>query len=152
MLQGRLRVPLSTSGIKLPQPVRAQLVEDLAASARLPAQGGAWPALDWVAQLGGAPLQSLVEEALADSPGLQLAAARLASARSAVALSRANRLPALGAGLSSTYQRYTETGLIPPPLAGEHKADTQLALNFSHGFDFWGKHDADLRARMCRWN
>lgn len=129
---------------------RPQPPSDLAASASLPAQGGAWPGLDWVAQLGGAPLRSLVEEALADNPGLQVAAARLASAQSAVALSRANRLPAVGAGLSSTYQRYTETGLIPPPLAGEYKADTQLALNFSYEFDFWGRHDADLRAALAQ--
>ena len=127
-----------------------QTPSNLPASASLPAQGGAWPTLDWVAPLGGAPLRALVEEALADNPGLQVMAARLASAQAAVDLSRANRLPTVGAGLSSTYQRYTETGLIPPPLAGEYKADTQLALNFSHELDFWGRHDAELRAALAQ--
>src|SRR6478672_11307522 len=69
-----------------------QTPSDLAASASLPTQGGAWPTLDWVAQLGGAPLRALVEEALTDNPGLQVTAARLASAQASVDLSGANRL------------------------------------------------------------
>ena len=129
------------------QPHSAQ---DYAASASLPAQGGAWPALDWPSQLGGAPLQALVDEALAGNPGLRNAAARVAAARAAAESSAANRLPTVGAGFSSTYQRYTETGLIPPPLAGEYKADTQLALNFGYEFDFWGRHESELRAALSQ--
>jgi NodT family efflux transporter outer membrane factor (OMF) lipoprotein len=129
---------------------RPQSLQDLAASASLPAQGGAWPALDWVAGIGGAPLQALVDEAMAGNPGLQGAASRIASARAAIEASGANRLPTVGAGLSSTYQRYTETGLIPPPLAGAYKADTQLALNFSYEFDFWGRHEAELQAALSQ--
>lgn len=129
---------------------RMQSPDKLAASASLPGQGGDWPALDWAAQIGGAPLQALVEEALAGNPGLQVAAARLAAARATIAASGANRLPTVGAGFSSTYQRYTETGLIPPPLAGEYKADTQLALNFAYEFDFWGRHDAEMRAALAQ--
>ena len=127
-----------------------QWPENLAASASLPAQGGAWPALDWASQIGGAPLQALVDEALSGNPGLQVAAARIAAARATVEASGANRLPTVGAGFSSTYQRYTETGLIPPPLAGEYKADTQLALNFNYEFDFWGRHEAELRAALSQ--
>jgi NodT family efflux transporter outer membrane factor (OMF) lipoprotein len=124
--------------------------QDYATSASLPAQGGAWPALDWAAQIGGAPLQALVDEALAGNPGLQVAATRVAAARAAVEASAANTLPTVGAGFTSTYQRYTETGLIPPPLAGEYKADTQLALNFNYEFDFWGRHEAELRAALSQ--
>lgn len=123
---------------------------DLAADASLPAQGGAWPALDWATQIGGAPLQALVDEAMAGNPGLQIAAARIAAARASIDASGANRLPTVGAGFSSTYQRYTETGLIPPPLAGEYKADTQLALNFNYEFDFWGRHEAELQAALSQ--
>ncbi|RZA23651.1 MAG: hypothetical protein EOP02_14610, partial [Proteobacteria bacterium] len=127
-----------------------QSPQNLSAAASLPAQGGAWPSLDWATRIGGAPLQALVDEAMAGNPGLQVAAARIASARAAVEASGANRLPTVGAGLSSTYQRYTETGLIPPPLAGEYKADTQLALNFNYEFDFWGRHEAELRAALSQ--
>ena len=129
---------------------RPLAADNLAASASLPDQGGTWPALDWATQLGGAPLQALVDEALADNPGLRVAAARIAAARATVEASGANRLPTVGAGFSTTYQRYTETGLIPPPLAGEYKADTQLALNFNYEFDFWGRHEAELRAALSQ--
>ena len=95
-------------------------------------------------------MQALVDEALSGNPGLQVAAARIAAARATVEASGANRLPTVGAGLSSTYQRYTETGLIPPPLAGQYKADTQLALNFNYEFDFWGRHEAELRAALSQ--
>nr|WP_314628209.1 efflux transporter outer membrane subunit [uncultured Noviherbaspirillum sp.] len=127
-----------------------QSPQKLSAATSLPGQGGAWPSLDWATRLGGAPLQALVDEAMAGNPGLQVAAARIASARAAIEASGANGLPTLGAGLSSTYQRYTETGLIPPPLAGEYKADTQLALNFNYEFDFWGRHEAELRAALSQ--
>ena len=122
----------------------------LAAGTSLPAQGGAWPTLDWATRIGGAPLQSLVDEAMAGNPGLQMAASRIAAARAAVETSGANRQPTVGAGFSSTYQRYTETGLIPPPLAGEYRADTQLALNFNYEFDFWGRHEAELQAALSQ--
>lgn len=127
-----------------------QSPQNLAASASLPAQGGAWPTFDWATQIGGTPLQALVDEALAGNPGLQVAAARIASARAAIEASGANRLPTVGASFSSTYQRFTETGLFPPPLAGAYKADTQLALNFNYEFDFWGRHEADLRAALSQ--
>jgi NodT family efflux transporter outer membrane factor (OMF) lipoprotein len=127
-----------------------QSPQSLPSGATLSAQGGAWPSLDWTTRIGGAPLQALVDEAMAGNPGLQVAAARIASARAAVEASGANRSPTVGAGLSSTYQRYTETGLIPPPLAGEYKADTQLALNFNYEFDFWGRHEAELRAALSQ--
>ena len=129
---------------------QTQSPANLAASVSLPAQGGDWPALDWAAQIGGAPLQALVEEAMADNPGLKIAATRIAAARATVEAAGANRLPTVGAGFSSTYQRYTETGLIPPPLAGEYKADTQLALNFNYEFDFWGRHEAELQAALSQ--
>ena len=59
-------------------------------------------------------------------------------------------LSAIGASFSSTYQRYTEHGIVPPPLAGQSKSDNQLALNFSYDFDFWGKHAAELRAAVSQ--
>lgn len=127
-----------------------QAAQNLATSASLPAQGGAWPTLDWATQIGGAPLQALVDEAMAGNPGLQAAATRIATARATVEASGASRLPTVGAGFSSTYQRYTETGLIPPPLAGKYKADTQLALNFNYEFDFWGRHEADLQTALSQ--
>jgi len=120
-----------------------------ATAATLPSQDGAWPDLSWPRTIGGAPLQALVDEALAGNPGLQIAAARVAAARAAAEASGAAEKPSVGAGFSSTLQRFTEHGMIPPPLAGTVESDNQLALNFSYDFDFWGKHRAELRAALA---
>jgi NodT family efflux transporter outer membrane factor (OMF) lipoprotein len=115
----------------------------------LPQQNGAWPDLSWPRTIGGAPLQALVDEALAGNPGLQIAAARVAAARAVTEATGAAEKPSVGAGFSSTLQRFTEHGLVPPPLAGTVESDNQLALNFSYDFDFWGKHRAELRAALA---
>ncbi|MFC6520535.1 efflux transporter outer membrane subunit [Undibacterium arcticum] len=123
---------------------------DYASAATLPSQGGQWPDASWVGHIGGAPLQILVDEALRGNPGLQIAAARVSAARAIADATGAATKPMLDAGFSSTYQRFTENGLIPPPLAGQYKSDNELALNFSYEFDFWGKHAAELRAALSQ--
>ena len=123
--------------------------EQYASAESLPDQGGAWPRQSWAGEFGGPALQALVDEGLAGNPDLQVAAARIASARAAVQAARAATLPTVGAGFSATYQRYTEHGLIPPPLAGTYQTDNELALNFSYDFDFWGRQAAQLRSALA---
>ena len=106
--------------------------------------------MNWPAQIGGAPLQKLVDEALLDNPGLQAAATRLDAAAALADATRAAAGPTVGASFSSIYQRYTESGIVPRPLAGARISDNQLALNFSYDFDFWGKHAAELRAVIAQ--
>ena len=116
----------------------------------LPGEGGAWPVFDWPSQIGGAALQALVNEALADNPGLKAAGTRLAAAQALAEGTRAAAGPTVGAGFTSTYQRYTEHGIVPPQLAGKVRSDNQLALSFAYDFDFWGRHAAELRAVLAR--
>ena len=125
-------------------------ITNLATTVSLPAQSGQWPTFDWPTQLGGTALQQLVDEALADNPGLQAAATRLDAAAALADATGAVAGPTIGAGFSSIYQRYTKNGIIPPPLAGKRKSDNQLLLNFSYDFDFWGRHAAELRAVMAQ--
>ncbi|HYD80243.1 MAG TPA: efflux transporter outer membrane subunit [Paucimonas sp.] len=127
---------------------RLQSPDSYAAAASLPAQGGEWPRQTWVADIGGAPLQALVDEALAGNPGLRVAASRLTAARSLSDTAAAAGRPSVDASFSSTYQRYSENGQAAPSLAGRRKSDNELALNFSYEFDFWGKHSAALRAAV----
>jgi len=115
----------------------------------LPGQGGEWPRQTWASELGGTELQALVDEALRSNPSLQAAAARVASARAMARAAAATRLPTVGASASSTYQRYTEHGLIPPPLAGNYESDNELALSLSWDLDFWDQHGAQLRAALA---
>ena len=116
----------------------------------LPDQGGSWPDAQWASEFGGPALQALVDEALAGNPGLQAAAARVAAARAATELTTAGSLPTLGGSFSATRQRYTENGIVPPPLAGAIETDSQLALNFRYDFDFWGKNGAALRSAISQ--
>lgn len=125
-------------------------VRDIGSDASLPAEGGQWPDLGWAIGIGGAPLQALIDEALAGSPSLHVTEARVNAARAVVESARAAAGPTIGAGFTSTRQRYTENGLVPPPLAGQYATDSLLALNFSHDFDFWGRHDAALRAALAQ--
>ena len=124
--------------------------DSLASTVTLAGQGGVWPSLDWPQRIGGTALQKLVDEALADNPGLKAAAARIAAARAVVEGTRAAAGASVGGSFSSTLQRYTEHGIVPPPLAGAVKSDNQLTLNFSYDFDFWGRHAAELRAVLAR--
>ena len=118
---------------------------EFATASSLPGQGGKWPAQDWAGGIGGAALQDLVDEALAGNPNLKAAQARIDAARAMTEAAGAARKPTVGAAASDTYQRFTEYGLIPPPFAGEYYSDVELGLNFSYDFDFWGKHDAEIR-------
>jgi NodT family efflux transporter outer membrane factor (OMF) lipoprotein len=91
-----------------------------------------------------------VDEAAGNHPSLQLAAARVSAARAYVEATGADRLPTVGASLDSTYQRFTEHGLIPPPLAGASISDNQLALNVSYEVDFWHRHASELRSALSQ--
>lgn len=121
---------------------------DYATTSSLPEQRGQWPDASWAQTIGGASLQALVDEAIAGNPNLQVAAARVAGAKAAADAAGANARPSWSLNGSSTYQRYTEHGIFPPPLAGAYKSDNELSLNFSYDFDFWGKHAAELRSAL----
>ncbi|HTD03195.1 efflux transporter outer membrane subunit [Undibacterium sp.] len=138
---------VSFSGIES----NAQLKSAVASSANaLPNQTGAWPDASWAQTIGGKPLQELIDAAIADNPSLQVAAARVAAAKAYVEATGADKLPTVGAGFDSTYQRFTEHGLIPPPLAGNYFSDNQLALSASYEVDFWGKHSAEMRSALSQ--
>ena len=129
---------------------QVQKPADFATAETLPGQHGQWPDASWARELGGAPLQALVDEALVGNPGLKVAQARVAAAKAAAEVAGANGDPVWSATFDSTYQRYTENGAIPAPLAGSYKTDSQLALNFSYDFDFWGRHAAEFRSAISQ--
>jgi NodT family efflux transporter outer membrane factor (OMF) lipoprotein len=100
----------------------------------------AWPADTWWRGYGDAQLDKLVDEALADSPSLIIAQARLRAAQAAATRANDARQPSTSIGLEATRQRYSANGLIPPPYAGSYVTDGQLTLDFSYDIDFWGRN------------
>lgn len=131
---------------------QAQLKTLTADSGGFPDQGGnaAWPDSTWATTIGGAELQALIDTALANNPSLQVAAARLRAAQAMSSLVGANEKPTVTVNGESTYQRFTEHGLVPPPLAGTYESNNQITFNASYELDFWGKHSAEMRSALSQ--
>ena len=100
----------------------------------------AWPEDDWWHAYGDPQLDALMGEALAGSPSLQVAQARLRSAQAEATRASGPRLPATAVNAQTTRQRYSENGLYPPPYAGNYFTDGRIALDFSYDLDFWGRN------------
>jgi NodT family efflux transporter outer membrane factor (OMF) lipoprotein len=121
-----------------------------AASLGLPAAQSteAMPDTQWWRSFGDPQLNRLIETALASNPSLKIAQARLARAQAAADLTNAAGGPQLGAGVDATQQKFTATGLYPPPLAGSIYATGTAQLTGSWELDFFGKNRAALDAAL----
>ncbi len=114
-------------------------------SAELP-----WPDVAWWRGLGDPALDALIESALAGQPGLQVVAARLAQADAAAAAARAASGPQVGLVAETSRQRFSGNGLVPPAIAGSTRDLATLQANGRWSLDFFGRHDAALRAALGR--
>lgn len=100
----------------------------------------AWPEEDWWSAYGDPQLDALMGEALAGSPSLQVAQARLRAAQAQATRASGSRLPTVSADAEVTRQRYSANGMYPAPFAGNSFTDGRLALDFSYDLDFWGRN------------
>lgn len=97
-------------------------------------------------------LNSLIESALADSPDIKIAAARIRLAQKQAALSGADLLPTLDVNGSATREKFSAQGIFPPPIGGSIFNIGQLTLDFNYQFDWWGKNRDILRAAVSEIN
>ena len=97
----------------------------------------AWPATDWWKSLGDPQLDSLISEALVNSPDMQIASARAHQATAVVAAADANRLPTVDASAGVTRSRLSR---IEDPLGegGRYSTLRTLGAEFNYTFDLWG--------------
>lgn len=102
----------------------------------------------WWTAFNEAQLNELINNALATNPSLKLAQARIDRASAAVNAAQANMLPKVDGSLDLTRQRYTEHGLVPPPVAGSVGNTGLLNVGFSWEIDFFGKNAAALSAAL----
>ncbi|MBV8404720.1 MAG: TolC family protein, partial [Gammaproteobacteria bacterium] len=114
------------------------------AVADAPLEPAAWPADGWWRRYGDAQLDELIGEALAGSPSLATAQARLRAAQAQAVNARAARLPSTTASAEADRQRYPEDYLFPPPFAGGYVNNGRAAVDFSWDLDFWGRNRALL--------
>ena len=106
------------------------------------------PAATWWQALGDPVLDRLVGQALRDQPSLAVAQARLARARAVAATTNAAAGPQAVLSADLARQRYTENGLVPPPVAGATYDSATLQAGVSWSPDFFGQHAAELAAAL----
>jgi NodT family efflux transporter outer membrane factor (OMF) lipoprotein len=111
-----------------------------------PLEPAAWPAEGWWQRYGDAQLDQLVGEALAGSPSLATAQARLRAAQGQAVAAHAARLPTTTVSAEADRQRYPQDYLFPPPYAGGYVNNGRAALDLSWDLDFWGRNRALLAA------
>ena len=111
---------------------------------------GEWPALEWWKRFGDPQLDALIDEALAGSPNLRLARARLDQARAQAQIARAPLGPQANAEASVNRQRFSENYIFPPPIGGSTYTTTQVDLNASYDVDLWGRNRAAYEAALGR--
>jgi NodT family efflux transporter outer membrane factor (OMF) lipoprotein len=107
-----------------------------------------WPSAQWWRALGDPQLDALIERALAGNPGIAVAQARLARARAAALSAESALRPDAVAGLDMTHQRFSEAGLIPPPLGGSWRSQNRLAVDISWDLDLWGRNRSLLQGAL----
>jgi NodT family efflux transporter outer membrane factor (OMF) lipoprotein len=121
-----------------PRPVtpNSLVAERTLASAQI--NEDAWPVDNWWHVYGDSQLDVLMGEALAGSPSLQEAQARLRGAQAVATSASAPRLPNTTVNAEMSRQRYSANSIYPPPFAGNYYTDGRVALDFSYDLDFWG--------------
>ena len=100
----------------------------------------AWPAEQWWLTYGDPQLNTLVQQALHDNPGLAVVQARVASAQAIVTAERADEGAQVGLSTGLNRQRYSSNGFFPPPIGGNYFNDANVQLRASWDVDWWGKH------------
>ena len=107
----------------------------------------AWPTERWWTAYGDPQLDRLIDEALAGSPDLAAASARLRQAEAMSQVAGAPLLPQVSAHGSATQEKQSYHYLMPRSALPEGWKDYGRAtLDFNWELDFWGKNRAGLAA------
>ncbi|PIB91789.1 efflux transporter outer membrane subunit [Caulobacter sp. FWC2] len=118
-----------------------------ASANRLAAPSADWPGDQWWTAYGERQLNGLMDEALAGSPDLAAAKARLAEAQAATAQARAATLPSVTANGSYASVKQSYNNGIPAAFVPKGYNDSgRVALDFAWELDFFGKNRAALAA------
>jgi NodT family efflux transporter outer membrane factor (OMF) lipoprotein len=102
---------------------------------------------DWWKIYKDPQLNKLIATALTDSPSLQIAQSRLATARHIAEEAGASLWPDVSAYGQIQREHITENTYFPPPFGGNNYTETNFGLNFNYEFDFWGKNHSIIAAR-----
>jgi len=115
------------------------------------APASAWPSDRWWESYGDPQLTALIEEALADSPSLQIAAARLRRAQADAQQTGASRYPSVNAeaGIDNSRRDLSADNLpdaIRDSVPGDWQTQAAAAVSLSYQLDFFGRNRAAFAA------
>lgn len=106
-----------------------------------------WPDARWWTQYGDVQLDALIEEALAMSPDMAIAVARVRQAQAVAQVSGSKLLPQIGASAAANEQRQSYNYLSPVEVTPQGWNDYGVAtVDLKWEIDFWGKNRAGLAA------
>jgi NodT family efflux transporter outer membrane factor (OMF) lipoprotein len=126
---------------------------DYVSSQSLSAPVGAWPTQSWWESYRDPQLSSLIAEALAGSPTIAVAEARLRRAQAGAQIADAARKPQASASASAIQQKHSYNYLTPRAATPQGWDDYGTAsLTFSWELDFWGRNRAALAAATSEAN
>jgi NodT family efflux transporter outer membrane factor (OMF) lipoprotein len=97
----------------------------------------AWPKADWWTSLGDPQLDGLIQEALRDSPDMQIASARAHQAQAFADAADAARSPTLDASASIDRSRLNRSQ-DPAGQGGAYSTMRTVGATFNYNFDLWG--------------
>lgn len=120
---------------------------DFASAQSLAGTAAPWPGGGWWQRYGDAQLTKLIDEALAGSPDLSAAAARMRTAEGFAQRAGAALKPTVDAFARADLSKQSENSGIPEALVPNGWEDSGAAgVAFSLDLDLWGKNRAALRA------
>lgn len=107
----------------------------------------AWPQRDWWKSLGDQQLEGLINEALRESPDMQVANARTHQAMASAYAADAARMPTVDADASVSRSRLARDQ-DPQGAGGRYSTLRSMAVNFNYNFDLWGGQRAAWEAAL----
>lgn len=124
-------------------------VDALSTEQTLAAQDAAWPVAGWWRAYGDHQLDGLIDEALAKSPDIAAARARLAKAEALAGQSRAALVPRLDASgqVQSAKQSYNN-GFPAAFVPQDYNSSARASLDLTYDLDLWGGKRAALAAAV----
>jgi len=129
-----------------PEPATPQ---SLSSSASFAAPAANWPGERWWVGYGDAQLTGLIDEALAGSPTMAEAEARVRRALANSQQAGAALQPQIDATASAGISQQSENMGAPAAIAPQGWQDNgQVALSLTFDLDLWGRNRANLRAAM----
>ena len=106
-----------------------------------------FPTQQWWTVLGDPQLDALIEEALAGTPSLAAADARVRQAVATAGIADSVRKPSL-TGTAQYSGVVIPESVAGPDLGGTYQGVTLLGLDFKWSLDIWGQHAADWHAAL----